>query len=159
MDFYFYSSGSTNWNFRVKGAMEKFPEYEFESGVQVDEDWDTYLSYLFPSEFELQTINDHRVLRSLESSGDALTEAREITHWAYFPHDLARQAFETKITSLGFVVDSLREPDDEQCLYGIVISREDTPSYEEIGDVTLSLYQLAVECGGEYDGWETGVVT
>src|SRR5262245_24749102 len=29
---------------------------------------------------------------------------------------------------------------------------------DELNDVTLKLYELAIECGGDYDGWETIVV-
>lgn len=158
-DFYFYAVSAEDWSERVQQAMAPFPEYEYAEGARSDPEWSSYWNFLYPSETDIQVMQNRRVLEQLESHGDRLTEAREIVHWAYFPHALARQAFEAKAKSLGFRVLDHSEPDEECTDFGITLVRVDVPSHQEIYDATLPLFHLARECGGEYDGWETTIIT
>ena len=42
--------------------------------------------------------------------------------------------------------------------FGVQIYRSDVPAFAAISSVTIPLYRLARELGGEYDGWETEAI-
>ena len=156
--YYFYRSEGEDWDDRVAAAMRSFPDYESEWGADKDPEWEMFFELLCPDDAELRTMIDYRILESLESNGDPLTASREITHWAYFDDGSTRQAFQEKVEALGFALVSLGEPDEEVDQFSIAFARNDIASYENITDVTLPVMELAEECNGHYDGWESVVL-
>jgi hypothetical protein len=158
-DFYFYVSDPSNFTERVTAALADFPEYKYEAGSRLDKEWNTYLKFLYPSPEDMERIQNRRVCESLQKNGDALSEPREIDHWAYFPDDNSRARFLSAITPLGFEVRELKQPNEDAGTFGIQFVRVDLPSFENIDSITLPLYRAAIEAGGDYDGWETYVVS
>jgi|TARA_Y100000310_G_C20679507_1_gene815081 regulator of RNase E activity RraB len=158
-DFFFYTSDVTSWSSEVAEAMGEFPAYRFEQGGRNDEDWSLFFDFLFPSEMNWQVIQNRRVCEDLENKGDSFNDQREIDHWAYFPDEVSLKEFETKVLDLGFKLCGYTGAEEDQREFGIHISKVDLPSYETIDDITLPLFDLAKELGGEYDGWTTTVVT
>jgi hypothetical protein len=53
----------------------------------------------------------------------------------------------------------MSEPAKAGDQYGVRLYRVDVPARDSIDDITAPLFQLAAELGGEYDGWETQVVS
>jgi len=156
-DFYFYAASAGRWQPRVAAAMAGFDQFEFECGTREDREWRTYFEVLHPDAEDLQRIQNRRVCDLLEQHGDALTLAREIEHWAYFPDAAARTRFLAAVEALGFRICELwDEPEATRC--GMRFVRLDVPSFSGIDELTLPLYQAALEAGGEYDGWETQVI-
>jgi uncharacterized protein (TIGR01619 family) len=155
-DFYFYLSDPSHWTQRVASALAQFPEYKHDAGSRLDRAWDTYFKFLYPSPEDLERIQNRRVCDQLEKNGDALSAAREIDHWAYFPDADSRTRFLDSITPLGFQVRELMQPEDDS--FGVRFFRVDLPSPTSIDSVTLPLHRAAIEAGGYYDGWETYVV-
>jgi len=158
-DFYFYTAQSRDWDSRVKTLMGRFAAYEFDCGCRVDSEWQTYFEFLYPSDADRQRMKNSRVCEALQKHGDRLTDEREIDHWAYFPSASARSAFVEQASRLGFRLRSLSEPEKPGDRYGVRLFRVDVPTLDGIDDVTLPLFHLATELGGEYDGWETQVIT
>ncbi len=158
-DFYFYASDTNDWSSTVTEVMSEFPSYKFEQGSRPDDDWELFFDFLFPSEMNWQVIQNRRVCENLENKGDSFNEEREIDHWAYFPDQESLKAFETKVLDLGFKLCGYTGVEEEQREFGIHVSKVDLLSYETIDDITLPLFDLAKELGGEYDGWTTSVVT
>ena len=158
-DFYFYTAHPKDWHHRVNGLMQRFAPYEFDCGCRDDSEWKTYFEFLFPSDADRQRIQNRRVLHALEQRGDALEQEREIDHWAYFPTASARAAFVEAALEHGFRLRSMSEPAEAGAQYGAIVFRVDKPAPESIDDVTLPLFKLAAALGGNYDGWETEVVT
>lgn len=159
-DFYFYLSDGVDWETRVRDAMHATSGgYGYEAGQRPDADWSVYREFLYPRPRELQGIRNRSVCDALEREGDALDEAREIDHWAYFPDAARRDAFVAGALALGH---ALREQDDdgedEHEAYMARVFRSDVPAHAAIDDVCLPLYELAQECGGRYDGWECEVL-
>jgi regulator of RNase E activity RraB len=93
----------------------------------------------------------------LEKNGDKLTNARPVSHWAYFATPVDRKAFLVEATRRGFTItdDSTGtgEPSRRPC--GVTL--EKVHSIDKIDDVTIELFRLALLHDGEYDGWETSV--
>jgi regulator of RNase E activity RraB len=114
---------------------------------------------LYPSDAARRTIENRHVCEGLEQNGDSLVEPREIDHWAHFPDANKRNAFVAEALQLGFSIRALSAPDENRDQYSAQLWRADVPTYNNIDDVTLPLFNLAIEHGGEYDGWESVVVT
>jgi hypothetical protein len=158
-DFYFYTAEADGWSQQVAGAMAGFADYQYEAGSRLDREWKTYFEFLYPSEQDRQRIRNRRVCESLEKNGDALVEPRPIDHWAYFPDERSRAKFVEHIDSLGFTVRGLSESERSETPFGVQFFRVDLPSFESIDAVTLPLHKAAAEAGGDYDGWETQVIS
>ncbi len=158
-EFFFFVPSPEELRSRIESAMRGFPNYSYEVDVREDRDWQAYFGSLLPNDEERKTIENRKVCEQLELKGDPLTRPREIDHWIYFPLSEQREEFQRRVGEMGFLVRALVEPSDRSEPYGIRIYRIDLPAYNEIDQVTLPLYRLARECGGEYDGWETLVET
>jgi regulator of RNase E activity RraB len=156
-DFYFYVSTTDDWQSKVDGALSAFRNYRYEAGTREDAGWSTYMNFLLPSKVDRQRIENRRVCESLEQNGDKLTAERAIDHWSYFPTPEAAAAYLADVASEGFQVRSKPNSDEGTLRFGARVWRLDVPSYTNIDDVTLPLFEAAERHGGEYDGWECRV--
>jgi len=143
----------------VRAALKDYPEYRFDTSCEHDPDWDTYQNDLYPSDEEMETIKNLKVLDALQDNGDPLKAARPVDHWAYFPTESGRDAFKAGAEKLGYKAEVLKPSDAfGKNRFGIQLTRTDHVDFDSINDVTLELFRLAQEFNGEYDGWETQVV-
>ncbi len=157
-DFYFYAANGTQAENCLSMAMVPFPEYEFDVGSRTDADWTIYREFLYPTPRAYQTILNHRVLTSLEKSGDHHDIEREVTHWIYFQSADDRDRYLNAAIQKGYKVVALDEDAErEERQFGLRVSRSHAVDFRTIDDAVLELFDLAGECGGDYDGWETSV--
>ncbi|MES2318008.1 MAG: DUF695 domain-containing protein [Pseudomonadota bacterium] len=156
-DFYFYTVEGLAWDELIGAFMAAFPDYQFQVGCRDDPSWSSYCSFLYPNEATRHGMRNRRVCTELERHGDPLLVAREIDHWAYFPEVNGRDKFVAKTVQLGFAVRGLStsEHDGMHCAQ---LWRLDLPNMSDIDDVTLPLFDLAAESGGQYDGRESVVL-
>lgn len=144
-------------------ASEIGSKVAFESGYEValsfhaDPDRDGYWKQLFPSADDWQVIQDIRVEDSLRESGDALTEPRPITHWAYFPREEDRQKFLATVAHIFEDVDVYETPDCDRGIHTARLTHIGLPDHRSMNSTTLLLSREASQAGGDYDGWETEV--
>lgn len=158
-DFYFYTQTyDDGWELQVAQAMQALKQYGYQAGVRLDQEWSVYREFLYPSPRSRQSIENRSVCDALERNGDAMTTPREIDHWAYFPTSQSRDVFIQHSHELGFQARVREDENMENDEFCAQISRMDTPSFAGIDDVCLPLYDLAVQCGGRYDGWECQVI-
>jgi len=99
------------------------------------------------------------VLDVLMENGDALTEAREIDHYAYFPTPTFRAHYIDRCIEAGFRLRGTIEPHRPGSGFGAVVFHKDVPGEEVLDAITDVLRAFADDCEGEYDGWETPVVS
>ena len=59
----------------------------------------------------------------------------------------------------GFKIESESKTKDKNYPYQLQISRIDFVDMESINNITIKLRKKANELNGEYDGWETFVIT
>jgi regulator of RNase E activity RraB len=156
-DFYFYAAGAGDWQARVSRLMAPYQDYKFETGSRPDPEWKTYFEFLRPTPVDRQRIENRRVCFNLKKHGDALTQAREIDHWAYFSTEQARSTFVARAAELGYQLKQVADLDKPDRRYRAELSRVDIPNLESIDGITLPLYTLARELDGDYDGWGTTV--
>jgi uncharacterized protein (TIGR01619 family) len=158
-EFYFYTNERESWRTMATEFMDSFPEYPFDCDVREEQNWNTYLEFLFPGAEDLQRIRNRQVCQALKKQGDDLSMARSIDHWAYFPDGATRSGFTNRIHGLGFERSDCYESEDSDPSYGVEFSRVDTPGFDGMDGVTLNLRRLAKEFGGTYDGWGTSTTT
>ena len=95
---------------------------------------------------------------NLEKNGDTLTKARPVDHWIYFKSEKGRNEFLSKIETLNFNIIGKDETTSfGDFPYKLHISRVDNVAHDVVDDYVLELWELAQECNGDYDGWETSV--
>ena len=157
-DFYFYTSNAHQLESSLGVAMVTYSDYEYELGNREDASWSAYLDFLYPTPRAYQTMKNQQVIEKLRDEGDQLESQREICHWIYFTSADTRSSYQTKAEQLGYSFYDQTDPDEERDNYGLVLAREDAADYASINEATLTLFDLAEELGGEYDGWETPVV-
>lgn len=158
-DLFFYTMPASGWEGRVRQLMSSFSDYEFEAEARNEPDWQTYRDFLYPEDTERQQMWNSRVCESLQRAGDDLTQEREINHWAYFPDSASRDVFIEGAAKMGFTARSTTNPEKEGDSFGVQVSRSDVPSFQGIDHIVRPLFTLAKDAGGDYDGWETEVVT
>lgn len=158
-EFYFYGSQPEQLESAVRETKEVFRDYEFEWGSQEDLKWLQYLDVLFPSEEQMQCMQNRRVLESLSGNGDPLTESRDVTHWVYFKTPNSREGFRNEIMMLGYRVDSERDHPGDEYPHGICFVKNHSMEPAELDRTILELFRMASRFQGDYDGWETQVVS
>ena len=156
-DYYYYLKDGADWPERVAAAMQSAGDYQYDCGSRWEPDWTTYADFLFPSDIELQGMGNRSICVSLQEKGDPLTEPREILHWISLPSDVARQSYIDWAVALGFSVREV-SANAGDLPFGLCLSRIDLPSFAAIDDVTLPLYEKAIELSADYEGWETHAV-
>lgn len=124
-----------------------------------DNNWEYYRRTLYPSEQEMNQIQNGRMLSSLSQAGDDLSQARPFDHWFYFTTSEDRTRFLSAIADQGFSVIDRESvlPEGEQ-RYELHLLRNDKPDELYLNEFTWKLAELARQYNGLYDGWETQVV-
>lgn len=157
-DFYFYMGDTTLHDKTISESMVAFPNYTFEYGIMQDDQWEQYFNFMYPDPRQLQSIQNRKVVESLKGSGDPLTKARQVDHWIYFKTESDRADFLNKIEPMQFdIVSSDEITSSDDFPYKLHISRVDNVDLHSVDEYVLSLWELANECNGDYDGWETSV--
>jgi uncharacterized protein (TIGR01619 family) len=157
-EFYFYGETEKGFHHAVKAALKGFEGYRYDIGSQEDSEWGQYLNVLHPSPENLQRIANMDLLDVLRKKGDVLSVAREVQHWMYFGSEESRTQFRDAAMAVGFraASESISKAD---LPFGIVIARTQSIEQESIDHTVLELLHLSRRFDGDYDGWETPVVT
>jgi uncharacterized protein (TIGR01619 family) len=157
-DFYFYMGDTSFYDKTISDIIVKHPLYSFDYGVKEDKDWNSYLEFMYPNPRQFQRMLNRRVVSNLEENGDTLTKARVVTHWIYFKTGNNRNIYISKIEPLNFSILSKNEKlSAGDYPYKLEISRVDMVDPDSVDEYTLNLWELANECDGDYDGWETSI--
>jgi uncharacterized protein (TIGR01619 family) len=158
--FYFYAEKILLVNHYLSSITEKFPDYNFEAESWEDPEWETYLEFLFPEPEDLQRIRNSKVLRHLEENGDNPAISRPVSHFIYFKDEVSREKYWTGISTQGYQkVEEGFDPALGETPYKLQVSKEVTTQEETINEAVLSLWNLAQQHDGDYDGWETSIET
>jgi uncharacterized protein (TIGR01619 family) len=157
-EFYFYGETKDGFRHAVQAALKGFDGYKCDLGDQEDPQWNQYFDVLYPSDEDLQRIANMDLLDVLEQKGDVLTVAREVQHWMYFHSESSRDLFRDAAVAVGYriVSESITEGDSP---LGIVVARTHSIEQASIDSTVIELLHLSKRFDGEYDGWETPVVT
>ena len=120
-----------------------FEGYKHTAYLLGEPGWETYLGFLYPDEWELQSMANRNGCDALEERGEALDIEREIYHQINFKDESGKAEFLKTALLMGF-----RERDGQ-------IYRTDVLSRGTIDALTQPLFKLAAEYGGVYAGWKS----
>jgi regulator of RNase E activity RraB len=114
---------------------------------------------LFPSETNLERMQNRRLLEALAEEGDVHEVPRKVEHWFHFGDEATRAACRETLVAIDFVVEDegMNEDAGEELPFGLVVSRVDSVDSHTINGITLELQRLAGEYCARYDGWECPV--
>lgn len=156
--FYIYTNTEKIiWESWVSKKVEE-TEYKIEMTFSVDAQHTGYREDLYPTPDDWQVIKDIGVIENLQSHGDDGHMPRRVDHWVYF---------KTKADAADFIIWAendryTEEPDKSGDIEGrgycVRLYHEGTCRLPDITSHTIALNRKAMECGGEYDGWEVPVV-
>jgi len=110
-------------------------------------------------QMDIERSKNERVADTLIEHGDALAEARPVQHWAYFPTAEARAQFIAFIGRRFSGIDSHTNPMSEGREHAVTFWHTGVPDSDSMTEITGMLSLAAESCGGEYDGWETQVLS
>jgi uncharacterized protein (TIGR01619 family) len=157
-EFYYYGESKDGFRQAVAGAMRSFHGYRFDLGERRDPLWEQYLDVLYPTPEQMERIKNREVLDVLEKHGDVHSVPRIVRHWLYFPSEQLRAGFREVALQEGFTIDD--ESIVETTLpFGLTLAREEPVEQPEIDKTVAELVRKVQKFDGEYDGWETQVVT
>jgi regulator of RNase E activity RraB len=158
-EFYFHAGEPGPLDEAAAQVMKSFEGYEFQCGSAFQPEWDYYLGTLYPSNTNLQRMQNRRLLASLAAEGDVHELPRKVDHWLYFADEDGRAACRDTLAAIGFAVEEETVADDEdgQLPFALVVSRVDSIDKQSINGVTLELVRLAGEHRGDYEGWGSPV--
>ncbi len=152
-DLYLYGKNRSKVEEVIFRVMKNYPEYNYATDIKIDESWSDYFNFLYPEEYEYQTILNQRVLMNLEKQGDNPESERKIDHWLYFDTEENREIFISKIEKNGYPLISKISIDKGDFLFQLNISKISKATRNTINDSVWELILLAKEANGVYDGW------
>ncbi len=157
-EFYFYAAEPGELTASVGHAMRAFAEYSYETGSTFQPEWEQYLM-LYPSESNLERMQNRRLLEALAEQGDSHAIPRKVDHWLYFGDEASRAACGETLMAMGFAIEDegLLDEEGAEMPWVMVVSRADSVDSHSINRITLELQRLAGEYCARYDGWECAV--
>ena len=157
-EFYFYGETKKGFREAVEAALSRFPEYRFSAGDQLDSGWEQYLNVLYPTPEDLERIANMDLLDELVKKGDVLTVPREVQHWMSFRSEQSRALFREAAAGAGYGIVGETQSDGE-FPFGISVARTQSVEQRLIDQTVIELLKLCCSFNGDYEGWETPVVT
>ncbi len=154
-EFYFYATEPGELDTATANAMKAFDTYKYETGSSFQPDWEQYINLLYPSQSNLERMQNRRLLEALAAEGDVHEMPRKVDHWLYFADEAARDIGRDTLLAIEFTLEgeSFSEEPDDALPWVLVVSRVDPIDSHTINGITLALARLAGEHGGSYDGW------
>jgi hypothetical protein len=158
-EFYFYGETEEGFEADVGDVLAGFKGYRFDTGKQQDRTWNHYQTVLYPTPEHLQRILKRDLLDVLSEKGDICTVPREVQHWIYFRSESLRAQFLKAVNNTRFRIVSPGLSAEGERPFGAVVARTQAIQHDLIDTTVIELLQLAQRFDGEYDGWETPIVT
>ena len=161
---YFYSQAPEALQERLSATWDSSMGYTYQVECSEDKLWNFFLKGLYPNIYEKQTIYNREILFACQENEDQVEVPRPIEHWLYFDTEQNMLSAIEKAAALGFTVYSSKKvvPEEgkevqEDLGYCLILSKENTPV--QIDGDTWDLIDIALDTHGNYDSWETILVT
>jgi regulator of RNase E activity RraB len=158
-EFYYYAPRLERLEVAVEDAMSHFRDYEFVCGSKADPEWRQYLDVLCPSDEDRQRIENRKVIEVLEQKNDTLKTPRDVWHWICFRSEIDREEFRQAVKLLEYRLSSESQSNHSDFPFGLCILRFQSVNPGEIDGAVNELFRLAKSHDGDYDGWETQVIS
>ncbi|UUV20861.1 DUF695 domain-containing protein [Paenimyroides aestuarii] len=152
-DLYLYSKNTDRYDAIMGEVMAKnHSDYQFATDFKEDAEWEDYFNFLYPNDYQYQSIQNRKVLFQLSKHEDNPEIEREIDHWLYFDSEANRENYIDEVQQIGYKVLSKDFRDDmPKNAYQLNISRVN--STIDIDDYVWELIEIAHKYNADYDGW------
>ena len=154
-EFYFYAAEPGELQSAAASAMKGFADYKYDFGSTFQPEWDQYLM-LFPSDTNLERMQNRRMLENLAQQGDVHELPRKVEHWLYFADESTRSACREALITLGFAIEDesrIGGRGRRPALPARGLAGRQVDSHT-INGITIELARLTREHEGVYDGWD-----
>lgn len=158
IEYYYYLRDKQSHVAAISRVMKEFPDYQYSSATLVDPEWNQYFEFLYPNEYEYQTILNQRIWYELEKSGDHHDQIREINHWICCTSEETQAELILEVEKLAYTLVSTDKLQDSTRPYQIQISRLDDTELSHLNPNVWELVEISKKYGGKYSGWSCNVV-
>ena len=158
IEFYYYLKDRERHMPIIAQVMEQFSKYQYSSATLVDPDWKQSFDFLYPNEYEYQSILNQRIWYRLDKEGDDHSQLREITHQFSFETYDDRVSFMGDASALDYDISSRKKEEGDPRPYKLEISRFDTTELPSINQHVWELIEISKKYNGKYSGWSCNVV-
>ncbi len=155
-DFFFYIREEESFRTAVSAVMSQFGDYRFEIDIRPDEKWRLYFDFLYPDDDQKQAMANHEVIAVLRKQGDDCQAPRQIDHLILVGGRDQADAVARTVSGLGFNLKAGSPSEKPDGRWMVEFDNVEAPI--QIDETTIMLARLAVQHGGEYDGWGCDVV-
>ena len=136
--------------------MKAFPDYKYETGSTFQPEWEQYLT-LYPSETNLERMQNRRLLEALAKQGDAHEVPRKVDHWLHFGDEASRTACRETLLAIDFALEdegmSEEEGEDMPFAPGGVAGRQRGHAHHQRHHAGARAAGRGEYCA-RYDGWD-----
>jgi uncharacterized protein (TIGR01619 family) len=159
-EFYFYTLDTVDYLSACQVVMSSHPSLPWLAKALYDKNWTNYFEVLYPSDVELEKIQNRRMIKVLEEKGDNPTKARLIEHTLLFRTQGNRRSFLATLELEGFRVEEMpiEKTEPGEFPFKLVIARHEKPELLHMNRLTITLGQHAKKNNGRYESWQTQVV-
>ncbi|MBX3252617.1 MAG: DUF695 domain-containing protein [Chitinophagaceae bacterium] len=158
-DYFFYTGDTLKYRQYILSSIGAYALGRWNTMAKPDGKMDNYFTVLYPSQREMQRIYNRHMLDRLAEAGDHSTAPRKIDHFIFFKDEQDRKKFVRIVQDNGFLIENGGEEKGiKDRPYSLQISRVDKTDGASIDKVSLYVWELSLQYGGRYDGWETFAV-
>jgi hypothetical protein len=158
IDYYYLNDTNQVQKILEAAYQTQFPKYKYSVKIRKDQNWEGYLTFLYPNEETYEYMSNEKVILNLTKEGDDLSKSRQVDHWLYFKNESGRNKFILYATKEKFRIEKKDYHKESTLPYQLQISRTDKVDINSISTITITLRKKALEYNGNYDGWETFVI-
>jgi hypothetical protein len=154
-EFYFYGPDTLGYLKAINESMIEFPAFEFLCLAKNDQQWENYLTVLYPSGPDKLRIDSRRRLGEMARVGTLGAGSVDVFHYFIFSDQESRKKFLMAPLSSGTTLISMPSQADGQTgKYSLVLKKNEKPGYEWIENSLIPLFNGALKSGGSYQGWD-----
>lgn len=158
IEFYYYLEDKKRHLAVISRVMKAFPSHRYDSATLEDRDWGQYFDFLYPNDYEYQTILNQRIWYELDKNGDDHSQERELDHWMAFSTEEDRQAFWEAVQPLGYSLADESQTEDADYPYQLHLTRMDDTEIFHLDRNIWELVEFVKKFNGKYGGWGSNVV-
>jgi hypothetical protein len=154
-EFYFYGPDTLGYLKAINESMIEFPDFEFLCLAKNDQQWENYLTVLYPSNPDKLRIDSRRRLGEMARVGTLGAGLVDVFHYFIFSDQESRKKFLMgPLASGSNLVSMPLQADAKTGTYSLVLKKMEKPAYDWIENSLIPLFTAALKSGGTYQGWD-----
>jgi hypothetical protein len=131
-----------------------YPNYQFAVNMKYDPEWQTYATFLYPSDDTRNWMENIKMMTKIKESGDSLTGQRNFIFDVYFKTGIDRSVFADFARIRGYTADTSAASTSSTMPYEVLVSKKSLVKIESVQAMTEELKAAAKKYRGLYNGWE-----